>query len=375
MRSLRARLAVVVLFAVVVGALYVPWALQLVENLRHHFRRDAYIACTGGLTDTGYSCDYRQFTGPYGVTLLVAVSVVAIGGLAGLLVWLLRPLRQLTRTVDRFGPQNLAERAALTGRRDELARLGDAVDRMLDRVTEGYEGQRRFASNASHELRTPLALQRTLIEVSMAGDPTREQLELLSRQLLQTNERNEQLIEGLLVLAESDQGLRARTPQRLDQLAADTAALYSDLARAAEVEVVTDLEPVTVFGEAALLERLLANLIGNGIKYNAPGGTVVVRVRVGEPVLAVDNDGPAVPAELVPGLFEPFRRVRGDRLDHSGGAGLGLTIARSIVTAHEGTIAAEARPQGGLHVSVSLPGAGPAEPAPSRLSEEAVPAG
>jgi signal transduction histidine kinase len=373
--GLRPRLALALLTTLVVGWLYLTWASELFGALGDHFRRNGVGFCRGGWQEIGYSCDPRQFTGPYGLTLLVGVSLVVLAALVGLAVWVLAPVRKVTRTLGRFGPQNLAERAAVTGRRDELARLGEAVDRMLDRVTEGYEGQRRFASNASHELRTPLALQRTLIEVSMAGDPTREQLELLSRQLLQTNERNEQLIEGLLVLAESDQGLRARTPQRLDQLAADTAALYSDLARAAEVEVVTDLEPVTVLGEAALLERLLANLIGNGIKYNAPGGTVVVRVRVGEPVLAVDNDGPAVPAELVPGLFEPFRRVRGDRLDHSGGAGLGLTIARSIVTAHEGTIAAEARPRGGLHVSVSLPGDGPGVPARSRSSEDAVPAG
>jgi signal transduction histidine kinase len=363
--GLRARLALALLAAAVLGWLYLTWASQLFDGLVHHFRRDGMGFCSAGWQAVGYSCDPRQFTGPYGVLLLGGVTVLVLAGLAGLLVWSLAPVRRITRTIGRFGPQNLGERAAMAGRRDELGRLGEAVDRMLDRVTEGYEGQRRFASNASHELRTPLALQRTLIEVSMAGDPTPEQLELLSRQLLQTNERNEHLIEGLLVLAESDQGLRARTPQRLDLLAADTAAVYSDLARAAEVEVVTDLEPVTVFGEMALLERLLANLIGNGIKYNAPGGAVVVRVRMGGPVLEVDNDGPAVPAELVPGLFEPFRRVRGDRLDHSGGAGLGLTIARSIVTAHGGTIAAEGRPHGGLHVSVALPGAEPAEDAPA----------
>jgi signal transduction histidine kinase len=164
-------------------------------------------------------------------------------------------------------------------------------------------------------------------------------------------------VQGQLAQAETDQGLRARMPQRLDRIAADTVALYRDLARAADVELVADLTPVRVDGEAALLERLLANLIGNGIKYNVPGGTVVVAVGPGDPVLTVDNDGPVVPAELVPRLFEPFRRARGDRLDHGGGAGLGLTIARSIATAHGGAIDAEALPDGGLHVHVSLPGA------------------
>jgi signal transduction histidine kinase len=365
--GLRARLTVALALTCLVGWAWGSWAVQLAVALYYHYRRQGLGPCQIGWRSTAYTCDPRQFTSVHGLVLLLCVSAVVLAGLGALLWWALAPLRGLTRTVERFGPQNLTERAEVHGR-DELARLGDAVDRMLDRVTEGYEGQRRFASNASHELRTPLALQRTLIEVSMAGDPTREQLELLSRQLLQTNQRNEQLIEGLLVLAESDQGLRSSTPQRLDVLAADTVAMYQDLARAAEVELVPQLEPVAVPGEAALLERLLANLIGNGIKYNRPGGAVVVRVGSGEPVLAVDNDGPAVPAELVPGLFEPFRRVLGDRLDHSGGAGLGLTIARSIVTAHGGTIAAEARPSGGLHVSVALPEATPA--APSRVVQE-----
>jgi signal transduction histidine kinase len=157
------------------------------------------------------------------------------------------------------------------------------------------------------------------------------------------------------VLAETEQGLTSRMPQRLDALAADTVATHGQLAAAAEVTLRLDSEPVTVLGEAALLDRLIANLVHNGIKYNHPGGEVCVRVRAGEPVLTVTNTGPVVAAEAVPRLFEPFRRARGDRLDHSGGAGLGLTIARSISTAHDGLIDAEALPAGGLAVTVDLP--------------------
>jgi signal transduction histidine kinase len=123
------------------------------------------------------------------------------------------------------------------------------------------------------------------------------------------------------------------------------------------VRLQTDLAPVTVSGEAPLLERLVANLVHNDIEYNVPGGEVCLRARPGQPVLRVTNTGPPVPAETVPRLFEPFRRARGDRLDHSGGAGLGLTIARSITSAHEGSIAAVAQPGGGLEVTVELPSA------------------
>jgi signal transduction histidine kinase len=287
--------------------------------------------------------------------LLVLGSLLALAAVVGLTVWSRRPLRELSVSVRRFGPQNLAERTGQPSRGGVFGDLAGEIDALLDRVAEGYEAQRRFAANASHELRTPLALQRTLIEVGLSGSPTPDQLELLTRQLLTTNERNEALIESLLVLAETDQAVVARTPQRLDAIAADVASVYQQLAGAAGVRLQTALEPVTVVGEAALLERLIANLVHNGIKYNVPGGEVCLRVTPGQPVLQVTNTGPLVPAESVPRLFEPFRRARGDRLDTSGGVGLGLTIARSITQAHEGHIEATAQPAGGLDVTVELP--------------------
>jgi signal transduction histidine kinase len=321
------------------GAIYWSWGLDQLYVIRGTWRQD----------------DPGQVSLPWTITGLVLVSSAVLAVLVGLTVWSGRPLRRLSTTVHRFGPQNLAERTGQSRHRGRFGELAGEIDTMLDRVAEGYDAQRRFAANASHELRTPLAVQRTLIEVGMSGDPTPDQLALLTRQLLDTNERNEALIEGLLVLAETDQAVVSRTPQRLDAIAADVAAVYGQLAGTAGVRVQTELAPVTVSGEAALLERLIANLVHNAIKYNAPGGEVCVRVRADQPVLQVTNTGPVVPAESVPRLFEPFRRARGDRLDHSGGVGLGLTIARSITAAHEGHIEATAQPTGGLAVTVELP--------------------
>ena len=357
MLTLRRRIVLSLLACLAVGSVYVPWAVQVARNIwRAGFYDSQVLVCSGDWRDAGTSACYPGSFNVLGAALLLAFwTVVVLAAVAGLVLWSGRPLRQLGTTVRRFGPQNLAERTDLPSRRGQFGALAGEIDTMLDRVAAGYDAQRRFAANASHELRTPLALQRTLIEVGMSGDPTPDQLELLTRQLLETNERNEALIEGLLVLAESDQGLRARTPQRLDAIAADVAATYGQLATAAGVRLQTELEPVTVTGEAALLERLVANLVHNGIKYNVAGGEVCLRVAEAQPVLTVTNTGPVVPAETVPRLFEPFRRARGDRLDHSGGAGLGLTIARSITQAHEGYIAATARPGGGLEVTVELP--------------------
>jgi signal transduction histidine kinase len=353
--TLRQRIAISLLVTAVLGHLYLSWGIPLARNIVRAGYGSQLLICVDGWRQFGNTCLPGTFSVPRASVLLTAVTLALAAALGGLVLWCGRPLRSLAATLRRFGPQNLAERTELRSPRGQFAALAESIDGMLDRVSGGYEGQRRFAANASHELRTPLAVQRTLIEVGLAGRPTAEQLDLLTKQLLETNERNEALIEGLLVLAETEQGLTSRMPQRLDALAADTVASYGRLATTAEVSLQIESVPVTVAGEAALLERLIANLVHNGIKYNHPGGEVRVRVAAGQPVLTVTNTGPVVPAEAVPRLFEPFRRARGDRLDHSGGAGLGLTIARSISTAHDGLIEAVAQPAGGLSVGVDLP--------------------
>ncbi|MFI7425558.1 sensor histidine kinase [Micromonospora sp. NPDC049836] len=307
-----------------------------------------------GVATIGAVCEPARPFVPL-LPLLTELAVLAVGGAAvwAAARWCLRPVGDLAGPIANLGPQNLGYRIRRGGR-DELARLSRAIDDMMDRVTAGYEGQRRFAANASHELRTPLAVQRTLIEVGMAQSLTAEQLDLLTAQLLATNERNERLIEGLLALSESDQGLRSATPQRLDEIVATVLAVYADRAAEAGVTVASQLTPRLVPGERVLLERLVTNLVENGIKYNRPGGRLTVTVG-GNPALTVVNTGQTVPGEAVDGLFEPFRRLARDRTNQGGGAGLGLAIARSITQAHGGIIAARPGEDGGLRVDVQLP--------------------
>ncbi|MGC5018391.1 sensor histidine kinase [Micromonospora sp. DT47] len=295
----------------------------------------------------------RQLDTVLPMLTLLGLLVAAVVGIWAAARWCLRPVRDLAEPIAHVGPQNLGHRIRRHGR-DELARLSGAIDDMMERIAAGYEGQRRFAANASHELRTPLAVQRTLIEVGMARSLTGEQLELLTGQLLETNERNERLIEGLLALSESDQGLHSSTPQRLDEIVTTVLAAYRDRATAAGVTVESHLAPRVVMGERVLLERLVTNLVENAIKYNRPDGTLTVAVG-GTPALTVVNTGQVVPAEAVAGLFEPFRRLARDRTNQGGGAGLGLAIARSITQAHDGIIAARPAEYGGLRVDVQLP--------------------
>ncbi|MFD9961508.1 sensor histidine kinase [Amycolatopsis sp. NPDC058986] len=267
--------------------------------------------------------------------------------------WVLRPLPDLTATIEQLGPRNLGQRLRLDQTDGEVRALAAAVNGMLDRVSIGFEGQRRFAANASHELRTPLAVQRTLAEVAVVtggGDEVRR----LAGQLLVVNERNEQLIEGLLVLAEADRGLPGSVPVRLDTLVESVLARYAEQLAEHELTLREELAERTAPGDPVLLERLIANLVHNAIKYNRPGGWVEVVVGA-EPALSVRNSGERVPAESVDSLFQPFRRVSADRTNHRDGAGLGLAIAHSIATAHHGRVTADPGEEGGLRVDVVLP--------------------
>jgi signal transduction histidine kinase len=299
------------------------------------------------------------------VVLLGVVGVVAAG-----LGWLLagralHPLQQITATAHRVADRSLHERIALDGPDDEIKELADTFDGMLDRLDRAFEGQQRFVANASHELRTPLTLNRTLIEVALARPDADESLRQLGSTLLAINERHERLIDGLLTLASSDQRITDATGMDLADVARHVIAESATAAQEARVELRSDLKVAPAAGDPLLLERLVQNLVDNAIRYNVgAGGWVIVRtgVRDDHAQLAVENTGPVVPLYAVPSLFEPFRRQpTSERIaDAAGGsvrrgAGLGLSIVRSVARAHGGEARAAARTDGGLVVEVDFP--------------------
>jgi signal transduction histidine kinase len=349
----RRRAAIAILLSWPLGFFYLYWAFYIVLNIGREIR-GGYSVCSNDWRDLSATCGGGYDVVLAGAELLIVTAFVVLVAWA-LARWVMWPVRAMAETLGQLGPTNMGTRLRVAGPSDEVHRLADSIDAMLDRVGDGYEAQRRFAANASHELRTPLATQRALIEISLAGALSTEQLELVSRQLLATNQRNEALIEGLLVLAETERGLMTSSPQQLDRLVAELLPAFEASAVEKGLVLSSELARTRVSGEAPLLERLVSNLVGNAIKYNELQGWVRVQVLESRR-LVVSNSGPMVPADQVNGLFEPFRRLSGDRLDHGGGAGLGLTIARSVVAAHGGTIAATANPGGGLTVEVQLPG-------------------
>ncbi|MEO6082709.1 MAG: ATP-binding protein [Umezawaea sp.] len=293
-------------------------------------------------------------------TLLVqsAVALVITVALAAWLGWVmasrvLQPLHSITDTAHKLGADNLASRINHDGPDDELKDLADTFDGMLDRLAGAFDSQKRFVANASHELRTPLAVQRTLIEVAMDAPDAPAELTRLGKHLLDTNLRSEKLIDGLLLLARSDRGLTQRGPVRLHDVVAEVISTCAELADSRQVRVLVASSRRIVVGDPVLLSHLVSNLVRNAILYNVPGGTV--RVEVGsEPALRVVNTGEPIPPDAVPGLFEPFRRYRTERLAAEG-SGLGLSLVRSIAAAHDGSVTGCPNVGGGLLLEVNLP--------------------
>lgn len=344
----------------VIGFVTLAITLETMRNLTAHGWADCGSISNDfpALPPQDGPCYYSPPVVTSAVVIMLAALLLTVWSwwqLAGLA---LQPLSVTAETVRRLGPQNLGQRIRLGGGADGFKELADALDEALDRLASGYESQRRFAANASHELRTPLAVQRLLTEVAMEAPEAGEDLRTLGAQLLRTNERNESLIEGLLVLAESDRGLPGKVLVRLDELAGTVLAAHEELAGEYQVTFRRKLADTVVPGDPVLLERLIANLVSNAIKYNEPGGWVEVEVVAAAtgPTLSVRNTGQRVPAEQVLILFEPFRRLGADRVRGRGGVGLGLAIVRSIVTAHQGTIRARPGAEGGLELEIGLPG-------------------
>ncbi|MGV9310790.1 sensor histidine kinase [Streptomyces sp. NPDC003691] len=295
--------------------------------------------------------------------------LVVVGGAAAGFGWLvagrvLAPLRQVTETARRIAAapaagRGLHERIALAGPRDEVKDLADTFDTMVERLDRSFDGQRRFVANASHELRTPLTLGRALVEVAMHRRTASEDLKQLGADLLEINHRHERLISGLLLLVDSENEVGERIPVDLADVVTHVVAQTAPEARAAGVAVEESAAEATAGGNALLLERLVHNLVENGIRHNTgPGGTVRVTSRPapgGGAVVEVVNTGPPVTPFDVPTLFEPFRRLGRDRLISAKGAGLGLSIVRAVARAHGGTVTARAREGGGLVVTAVLP--------------------
>jgi signal transduction histidine kinase len=292
----------------------------------------------------------------------IALAVMAV--VAIMLGWLvagrvLRPLRTITEATNEISATNLHERLALAGPDDELKRLGATIDNLLARLEGAFDAQRRFVANASHELRTPLTLVRALLQMTLT-DPhaTIDTFRSACREVIAVGEHQDRLIDALLVLARSERGLDHR--ERLDLADVTDTVLTAQRPQAdrLDIRVEASMRPAPIDGDKRLAERLVTNLIDNALSHNIIGGRVEIETgaKAGHSFVSVANTGPVVPHDEVPRLLQPFQRLGPESTRHDeDGLGLGLSIVQAVTAAHDATLTAQARANGGLRVEVSFP--------------------
>ncbi|MGW6521670.1 ATP-binding protein [Streptomyces sp. NPDC054962] len=374
MSSERARLtALYGLLLVLAGLLLVGVVYVLVRDSLHGSITDAVSTAVPSVPNSPYeveapiqqlSEDVSAAAEEAALNRLLTISGLALAVYsvlsAGVAWWIagrvLRPVRLITAQARRISAANLHERLDLAGPPGELKNLADTFDGMLDRIEELVAARQRFAANAAHELRTSMAVQRVAADIGLAHDPDPDTIAQIRRRLVDNADASEHLIEGLLLLAVSEQGLQRRRPVAVDEVALRVAEAVQPEADEHEVTVTTGVGSLTVPGDAALLHHLLHNLLTNAVRYNHPGGTV--HLQVGSSGITVTNTGPELSPDIVPLLFEPFRRAQARTHAQGEGAGLGLSIAASIAHAHGGHIKATPRPGGGLCLRLRFAPAG-----------------
>jgi heavy metal sensor kinase len=304
------------------------------------------------------------------VSLPLAVCVAVAGGFV-LVRRALKPVASIARKAEDISLHNLSERLPVVHSGDEIEQLSVALNRMIRRLEDAVHSSKQFVADASHELRTPLTVMRgeleSLAQDAGLGGETRETL----GSVLEEVDRLGEIVDGLFALSRLDAG---ETPAEwvkfdLAELAVTTAGQMSLLAEDKQVSVSCESAGgVTVEGDRARLKQVVVNLLDNAIKYTPSGGRVRLSVRpeAGFAVLEVSDDGIGIPAEALPHVFKRFFRVDSSRSREQGGAGLGLSIVKSICGVHGAEVEVSSSPGQGSTFRIRQPLA--AEPATSGLA-------
>jgi len=303
---------------------------------------------------------------------LAAFGWILLGGVPLLLFlasaggyWMSRralaPVDRITNTARSITAQNLSERLDVPPTGDELQRLSQTLNTMLERLDTAFSRITRFTADASHELRTPVSLMRTTAELALRRDRRPEEYREALAQVLTELERTSTLIEDLLVLARADSGGESVTLERVD-LASSVAEACEQgrvMAAAKQIQFEARLphEPVWMLGDVSALRRLFLILIDNAVKYTPEGGLVGVNLdRIdGTAVVEVTDTGIGIAEEDLPHIFDRFYRADKARSREAGGAGLGLSIAQWIASVHNGRIEVESAQGCGTTLRVSIP--------------------
>jgi heavy metal sensor kinase len=318
----------------------------------------AFLIETGAPMD-GVQADLRKWL-LFLAAMLPVVLAIALGGGSVLVKRALLPVDRIAASAQRITSQNLSERLPAPQTGDELERLSMALNRMIDRLDSAFRYSRRFVADASHELRTPLAVLQGELETLVQQPQLTSEWRDRVGSALEEVDRLAQIVEGLFAISRLDAGEAAAewVPLDLAQLATATADQMSLLAEDKDIKVSCEtLSGVWVEGDRARLKQIVVNLLDNAIKYTPKGGTIVLKVARNErkAVLEVADNGIGIPPEAIPRVFERFFRVDHARSREEGGAGLGLSIVKSICSAHQGRVEVSSEPGNGSRFRVELP--------------------
>ena len=307
--------------------------------------------------------EYYEMLDAFGWTACLAAPLLLLLATAGG-YWMsgraLAPVDRITRTAQSIGARNLSARLPLGGSGDELDRLSATLNAMFERLEAAFQRITRFTADASHELRTPVAIVRTTAELALSKPRQSAEYVKALEGVLKESERASSLIEGLMELVRADAGAEGVASVALDLSDAlrEACAEIQVLADAAQLRLATDIPPeFPAHGDAAALRRLFLILLDNAVKYTPPGGEIHVSLSRSEGAAAVEvrDTGVGIAAEDLPHIFERFYRAAQDRSRSTGGAGLGLSIAKWIAARHGGQIAVESEPGRGAAFRVLLP--------------------
>ena len=314
--------------------------------------------------------DAREFLGMVGAGS-AAVLLFGLGGVWLIITRALQPVNKITAAAARSSSGDLSQRINVAETESELGQLAAVLNATFARLDAAFARQQQFTADAAHELRTPVSVMLTHAQNGLAAGcgcaEHRDAFEACQR----AAQRMKKLIGALLALARLDDGRGAARRMEFDlaSTAGECLALLRPAAQERRVELIADLPPVKIFGDAEQIAQVITNLLANAIQYNRPDGEVRLRLAVcnGQAVLTVSDTGQGIPAKDLPRVFERFYRA--DQSRSSTGLGLGLAISKAIVTAHGGTIAVDSREGCGATFTVTLPGAGAKESMAPRSSD------
>ncbi len=261
----------------------------------------------------------------------------------GFLSRMLSPVKQITKTAQQIEQGDLSKRINLDGSNDEVGQLADTFDKMLDRLEDSIDREKRFSSDVSHELRTPVTAIIVNAEEALAGEKTAEEYKENLAAILLEGKKMNSLISQLLMMARSVDGNKMKEMESID-LSALTRMIVEEVAERKEnfdVTISADIEEDVVMPfDQTLFMRLLYNLIDNALKYNVPGGWIKVNLQKQEHavLLSVEDSGIGIAEEDLPKIWNRFYKVNQSAISVNSSPGLGLSIVKWIAEQFGGTV-------------------------------------